>query len=215
MKERLWNPLSIRSAEEREKLQAYGHMLARFNSRINLISRDAAPYIEERHLLHSLALTFNNFKRGSSVVDWGTGGGLPLIPLAICFPEVQFCGVDAVGKKTQAVQTMARRLDLDNVAVWNGRAEAFPHTLHYSVSRATAPLLDLWKWHTRARTLDGAAEGKEEWPFGLLCLKGGDLAEEKRAMQMQFPGVQIKQQPLEPLLGRSYFADKYLLTVTD
>src|SRR5690606_41790758 len=103
----------------------------------------------ERHILHSLSLTFRKFPAGSTVVDWGTGGGLPAVPLAIVFSDVRIHAVDSVRKKVQAVRTMARRLGLENLDTWHGRAEAYPGDADFSVSRATASLSVLWSWHAR------------------------------------------------------------------
>ncbi|MEO0560423.1 MAG: RsmG family class I SAM-dependent methyltransferase [Bacteroidota bacterium] len=95
-----------------EKLNRYAAELARITRRVNLIAPSTIRQIEERHIAHSLTIAQRAFPSGSTVVDWGSGGGLPAIPLAVVFPEVQFVAVDAVGKKTEAIRLFARRLEL-------------------------------------------------------------------------------------------------------
>jgi 16S rRNA (guanine527-N7)-methyltransferase len=208
-----FDPFSLLSDAQCEQLDAYAEQLRRFNPKINLISPDTGPHIRERHLLHSLALTWRRFPPASRIVDWGTGGGLPAIPLAIAFPEVDVFAVDSVGKKVRAVRAMARRLGLDNLFAWNGRAEDWTGTAHYSVSRATAPLADLWRWHRRIVDPDVPSSGDDVWAPGLIGLKGGNLSAEIADLRAEDGGVVIEQHPLRPLLGRDYFADKCIITV--
>ena len=212
----LWNPYERLSTEQRERLIAFERLLLGFNRKINLISRETEAIFEERHALHSLALAWRRFPLGSRVVDWGTGGGLPLIPLAICFPDVMFYGVDAVEKKLNAVHTMARRLGLDNVRTWHGRAEAWPGQADYAVSRATAPLIDLWRWS--ARSLLSAAPRSEStadaWTSELIVLKGGDLTEEIEALEAVHSGLTVTRYPIRPLFERAYFEEKYIVCVS-
>ena len=188
--------------------------MERVNQRVNLVARPAVRADLERHVRHCLALATRPFPDGAVVVDWGTGGGLPAIPLAIAFPSIQMMAVDAVGKKTEAVKLFARRLGIENVDVWNGRAEAYDGPApHLSVSRATAPLASLWAWHTRVRApLDEIPEGG--WPAGLVCLKGGDLGSEMADLARQFPEAVVTHAPLTDLLGEEW-ADKAIVTVTD
>jgi 16S rRNA (guanine527-N7)-methyltransferase len=153
-----------------EQLRAFEALARDFNRKINLYSKESVREFWLRHVQHSLALAIREFPGGARVVDWGTGGGLPGIPLAITFPQVEFVLVDSVRKKTQAVRTMARQLGLQNVDVWNGRADEWGGTSHYNVSRATAPLSDLWAWSQRV--LVPIEAGQREWQGGLLCLKG-------------------------------------------
>ena len=213
MNETPWNPLARLTAAQRDKLDAFRAHLLRVNRRINLVSQDTEAAFEERHLLHSLALTYKAFPAGSAVVDWGTGGGLPAIPLAICYPDVAVHAVDAVGKKVQAVQAMGRRLGLTNLHPWHGRAEDWPGAAAFSVSRATAPLRDLWRWHRRARSGEGIDPENDQWRPGLICLKGGDLRDEIEVLRRAYPGIQIETTLLEPLLGRSYFSEKVIVEV--
>jgi 16S rRNA (guanine527-N7)-methyltransferase len=209
-----WNPFEELTAEQEKQLDAFEEQLLRFNQRLNLISSESERKFRTQHLLHCLTLTARDFPDGCTIVDWGTGGGLPAIPLAICFPEVTVVGVDSVGKKSRAVRTIARRLGLENCFTWNGRAEEWTGEAHYSVSRATAPLADLWRWHGRvAVSLDGAPSD-DEWPTGLLALKGGDLSDEIADLRGADPDVAIERRPLDELLGRNgFFGEKEIVAV--
>lgn len=164
------------SEDQRGKFEAYGEMLRGFNRRINLVSRESEEEILDIHIPHALALMLRNFPVGASIVDWGTGGGLPAIPLAIAAPHVVVHAVDVIEKKILAVRTMARRLGLANLEAWSGDAARWSGSAAYSVSRATAPLAVLWRWHVRVASAADAGPG--EWEPGLICLKGGDLSEE-------------------------------------
>ena len=210
-----WNPLADLSAAQREQLVAFEQQLLRFNRRINLISRQTEAAFAERHVVHSLVLTHRRLPDGSTVVDWGTGGGLPAIPLAICYPDVSVYAVDAVGKKVEAVRAMGRRLGLANLHSWHGRAEDWPGRAHYSVSRATAPLRDLWRWHVRIRHRNAPTLGVNLWRPGLICLKGGDLTDEIEALRRAYPDVQIETTPLQTRFTQPYFAEKVIVEIID
>jgi 16S rRNA (guanine527-N7)-methyltransferase len=197
-----------------DQLHALRDQLLHFNRRINLISREDEAHLWTHHIVHCLALAARPFPAGSVVVDWGTGGGLPALPLAICFPAVEVHAVDAVGKKVRAVRAMGRRLGLDNLHSWHGRAEQWPGQAHYSVSRATAPLATLWRWHRRA-LLDESPPSADTtaWRPGLLCLKGGDLRGEIADLRAVAAALTIIQHPLQPVLQHPFFAEKMLLEV--
>jgi len=209
-----WNPFDGLTDEQRDQLDAFEEQLLRFNRRVNLISSESERHFRTQHLLHCLTLTARDFPAGSTVVDWGTGGGLPAIPLAICFPDVTVVGVDSVGKKSRAVRTMARRLGLDNCFTWNGRAEEWTGEAHYSVSRATAPLATLWRWHRRVAVEWEGSPGDDDWSPGLLVLKGGDLGDEIEALRAEAPNAELRRYALESLLGRNgFFGEKELVSV--
>lgn len=209
-----WDPFAALTDDHRQLLNAYEEMLRRFNDRVNLISSNSERHIQTQHLMHCLTLSFREFPAGSTVVDWGTGGGLPAIPLAIRFPEVTFVGVDSVGKKARAVRTMARRLGLENCYAWAGRAEDWDGEAHYSVSRATAPLDQLWQWHRRVVVDLDTAPAEDEWPQGLLVLKGGDLTDEISALEDVDSDAEVSRGSLQLLLGRNgFFGEKELVEV--
>lgn len=197
-----------------EQLDRYAIELGRMTRRVNLIAPSTLHQIEERHIAHSLTIAQQSFPSGCTVVDWGSGGGLPAVPLAVAFPEVHFVAVDAVGKKTEAIRLFVRRLELANVSVWNGRAEAYEGpSPHYAVSRATAPLADLWGWFAACRQ-PVAETDSGDWAPGLICLKGGDLTDETAVLHDEFPGVTVESHELATLLGKAW-SDKVLLHVTD
>jgi 16S rRNA (guanine527-N7)-methyltransferase len=208
-----WDPIDELSDEQREKISAYESLLERFNRRVNLVSPESAERIRTEHVRHSLSLTRRAFPDGVAIVDWGTGGGLPAIPMAIAFPEVTVYAVDSVGKKVRAVRTFARRLELENVFAWNGRAEDWTGRAHYSISRATAPLADLWSWHTRV--VEPVEEhGTSTWPPGVICLKGGDLTSEIQNLHRTAHSVAVVEEELYPMLGDDHFREKKIVTVT-
>lgn len=208
-----WDPLESLSAHQRAQLDAFGEALARLNKKINLVSRASIPDLATRHLWHSLVLTRRRFLAGQTVVDWGAGGGLPSIPLAIAFPDVSFVAVDAVGKKMQAVRAIAREIGVTNLEAWHGRAEAWPGKTLYSVSRATAPLEKLWGWHQRCTEPASFSPGDDEWHPGLIVLKGGDLQAERDQLLTAYPGLTIRTTPLDALTPIPYFAEKCILEV--
>lgn len=209
----VWDPIAQLSETQRGQLEAFEQLLLRFNRQHNLISGGTERHIREQHTLHALTLTRRRFPDGSAVVDWGTGGGLPALPLAIAFPDVRFYAVDAVRKKIFAVRSMARRLGLENLEAWHGRADRWPGRAHYSVSRATAPLAALWRWHQRIRSDDEPARTAEHWQPGLLCLKGGDLTAERETLLQRDPAAHVEDLDLHDLLGRDFFQQKFLLHV--
>ncbi len=176
--------------QQREKLSAFAKLLQQYNGRLNLVSRRTTDRGFMRHIQECLALAAYRFEKGSSLVDWGTGGGLPAIPLAIAFPEVTVYAVDAVQKKIFAINSFKRQLDLPNLQPWHGRAESFVHRINNSVSRATAPLCTLWGWHERAAIQDRNVRG------ALYCLKGGDLNDELVALRKANSNVQVKIKPV-------------------
>ncbi|WP_103030215.1 16S rRNA (guanine(527)-N(7))-methyltransferase RsmG [Salinibacter altiplanensis] len=207
-----WNPFGAFSAEQREKMEAFEEQLLRFNPRVNLISSETEDAFRTRHLLHCLTLTAREFPDGCTIVDWGTGGGLPAIPLAICHPEATVVGVDSVGKKVRAVRTIARRLGLENCFTWNGRAKEWTGEAHYSVSRATAPLATLWQWHRRVAVDLQAPPREDEWEQGVLTLKGGNLSGEIADLRAMDSDASVARHSLEDLLGRNgFFGEKEIV----
>ena len=208
-----WDPLRQQSSEAMEKFRAYADFLLAWNHRVNLVSRRASADDMWTHVVHCLALTCRSFPNGSTVVDWGTGGGLPAIPLAIAFPKVAFHAVDAVEKKILAVQAMARALDLDNLTAHHARAEVWSAEAQYSVSRATAPLRVLAAWHLGLRRDLATHESGLDWAMGLHCLKGGDLEGEILDCRRAYPQAEISIRSLLDDLGCAGFQQKAIVSV--
>ena len=146
-----------------------------WNSKINVISRKDITNLYEHHVLHSLGIArFMKFADGSHVMDLGTGGGFPGIPLAILFPEVKFHLVDSIGKKVRVATEVATAIGLENVTFRHCRAEEEKQKFDFVVSRAVMPLTDLLKIIRK----NIASEQRNPLPNGLICLKGGELEKE-------------------------------------
>jgi 16S rRNA (guanine527-N7)-methyltransferase len=148
-----------------------------WNDQINVISRADIENLEERHVLHSLAIAkFIQFKPGTQVLDLGTGGGFPGIPLAIMFPEVQFTLADSIGKKIKVVNEVAQALELKNVTAIHARVEELkmPQKFDFVVTRAVATSDKLMSW---AHKLISSKQ-KNAYPNGLIALKGGNIKAE-------------------------------------
>lgn len=171
------------SAQQLAQLQALDELYREWNSRINVISRKDEDTLYERHVLHSLSIAAAfDFPAGMQVLDLGTGGGFPGIPLAIFFPSVNFFLADSIGKKIKVVTAVAEAIGARNVTARHTRAEDIKDTrFDVVVSRAVAPLGQLWKWakpllkKQRVVPIGGASLPV---PHGLICLKGGDLTSE-------------------------------------
>jgi len=194
-----------------------------WNEKINVISRKDIDSLYERHILHSLSIAaVYEFRPGSEIVDLGTGGGFPGIPLAIFFPNVKFHLVDSIAKKLKVVDAIAGATGLENVTTQHIRIEDIKNRkFDYVVSRAVAPLKDLWKWSKpliRSEKLpierpqickDDIPGNEPKFSPGLICLKGGDLAKEIQESNSRPRVVEIKS-----LFDEAFFEDKYILYVT-
>lgn len=146
-----------------------------WNAQINVISRKDEDNFYLHHVLHSLAIAkIINFQAGTRILDIGTGGGFPGIPLAILFPDTQFVLVDSIGKKIKVVNGVAESLGLKNVQGIHERVEKIPGQFNFIVSRAVAPLGDLLFW-TKDKL---SPENNNDLANGWICLKGGDLTDE-------------------------------------
>ena len=173
------------------------------NEAINLVSRPDMENFEERHLLHSLGIAkVVQFPKGSSVLDVGTGGGLPGLPKAILFPEVHFHLVDSIGKKIRAVQFMAAALGLDNVTAEQIRAENLRTKYDFVVSRAVARLATFHPWIAHRFKPQGAPG------TGLYYLKGGDLTEE-----IAESGLKAKVTNLSDFFSEEFYETKKVVFV--
>lgn len=198
--------------EQTKQFAALEELYKDWNSKINVISRKDIDSLYEKHVLHSLSIaTAFEFPAGMEIIDIGTGGGFPGVPLAIYFPEVKFHLVDSISKKLKIIDAVTEAIGLKNVTTQHTRAEEIKNKkFDFAVSRAVAPLKDLLRW---SRPLLKKSEFKVEdgerttvYKSGLICLKGGDLAQE-----IFESGAKPKSIELSNLFEEEYFKEKYLL----
>jgi 16S rRNA (guanine527-N7)-methyltransferase len=199
-----------------QQLTALDAVYREWNEKINVISRKDIDSLYEKHVLHSLSIAAAvDIPAGTQVLDLGTGGGFPGIPLAIFFPEVQFHLVDSIGKKIKVVEAVVEALELKNVTTAHSRAEEIRNRkFDVVVSRAVAPLGDLWRWSKpllkKAQSGKQQAESEEEEVgSGLICLKGGDLS-----LEISESGCAPTLLDIYDLFPLEYFKEKYVVLVT-
>ncbi|WP_167619766.1 16S rRNA (guanine(527)-N(7))-methyltransferase RsmG [Maribellus sediminis] len=189
--------LSEKQIELFGKLQP---MYAEWNAQINVISRKDFAEFYERHVLHSLGIAkFTRFTKGSRILDVGTGGGFPGIPLAIMFPDVQFHLVDSIGKKIKVVKNVAEALGLENITAEQVRAEQLRDKYDFVVSRAVTRLPEFVQWIN----FNISKKQINPLPNGILYLKGGDLKEELKPF-----GKRVYVQDLSAYFNESFFETK-------
>ena len=187
------------TATQREQMAQLEVLYPEWNAKINVISRKDIDNLEVNHILHSLGLVkFVKFTPGTRVMDLGTGGGFPAIPLAIYYPEVTFHLVDRIGKKLRVAQDIAERIGLQNVTFQHGDVKEVKGKFVFVVSRAVMDLGDMVP--LVRRLIDN--EDRNAVPNGLLCLKGGDLTAEV---------ARFKNQVLIDELS-SYFKEEFFKT---
>ena len=191
------------SETQLKQFSALKDLYADWNEKINVISRKDMDNFYEHHVLHSLAIaTQFEFEEGMQVMDLGCGGGFPGIPLAIFFPGTHFHLVDSINKKLKVVNEIAAVLDIKNISTQHTRAEDIKDKkFDVVVSRAVAPLGDLWRW---SKPL--LKKGKN--PNGLICLKGGDLTKE-----IADSNCKPRVWEIEKIFTDPFFKEKYLLQV--
>ncbi|MCB9033040.1 MAG: 16S rRNA (guanine(527)-N(7))-methyltransferase RsmG [Chitinophagales bacterium] len=191
------------SKTKQEQFSALMQLYPFWNEQINVISRKDIEHLYTNHILHSLAIAkFIQFENGSKVLDIGTGGGFPGIPLAILFPEVEFHLTDSIGKKIKVVQAIANEINLDNVIAVQSRSEEYRHQFDFVVSRAVAPMTSLVTW-SNGKFLKRQINSK---PNGIIALKGGDLSEELAALKN---GVELI--PISEYFKEAFFSTKQLV----
>ncbi len=190
------------------QLAALKDLYTEWNEKINVISRKDIDNFYEHHVLHSLAIaTQFNFPGGYHIIDIGTGGGFPGIPLAIFFPEVKFHLADSINKKLKVVNEIANAIGLTNVTIQHTRAEDIKEKkFDVVVSRAVAPLKDLWYWSKPLLKKKPIDQPKKI--TGLICLKGGDLSKE-----ISESGVRPKAWEIEKIFEQEFFKEKFILYV--
>ena len=160
---------------QEQQFTALGELYRDWNAKINVISRKDIDNLYPHHIIHSLAIAkVLNFQPGTTLLDVGTGGGFPGIPLAILFPECQFTLIDSIGKKIRVATEVAQSIGLENVTLRHCRCEEEKGLFDFAVSRAVMPLTDLLKIIRK----NIGTEQRNPLPNGLICLKGGELEKE-------------------------------------
>lgn len=188
------------SEKQKGQYEALGELYRYWNARINLISRKDIDSLYLHHVLHSLGICQTiRFKPSTVIVDAGTGGGFPGIPLAILFPECHFLLVDSTAKKIKVCREIASSLELKNVEAFHSRIEDFSASCHFVVSRAAMSLAMLVRFTRHLFT----KESYNALPNGIIALKGGDLTEELRAFRKE---AQVDS--LASFLKSDYFQEK-------
>ena len=187
------------SSEQIEQFSALGELYKEWNEKINVISRKDIEDLYIKHVLHSLAIAkVMEFKSGSKVLDVGTGGGFPGIPLAILFPDVEFHLVDSIAKKILVVNEVTSALGLKNVKAETQRVEKLKTKYDFVISRAVTQMPKFVNWIKNKFE----KENKNPLPNGILYLKGGDLSEELS----EFPTVIIH--PIPKYFSEDFFETK-------
>lgn len=188
---------------QRQQFAALEPLYTEWNAKINVISRKDIGNLYEHHVLHSLAIAKAiRFRAGSTVLDFGTGGGFPGIPLAIMFPEVKFKLIDGTGKKIKVATEVAAAIGLKNCVAEHLRGEDERGRYDFVVSRAVMPLPDLVKIVRK----NIAKEQRNSMPNGLLCLKGGNIEAETRPFHNIVETTEITN-----WFGEEWFKEKQLI----
>ena len=189
--------------EQQRQLEMLDVLYREWNAKINVISRKDIDNLYEHHVLHSMAIAkIANFRPGTKILDFGTGGGFPGVPLAILFPECQFKLIDGTGKKIRVAQEVCNAIGLKNCQPTHLRGEEEKGKYDFIVSRAVMPLPDLVKIVTK----NVAREHHNALPNGIICLKGGDLQEETRPYRNIVETTEISQ-----FFDEEWFKEKYII----
>ena len=199
------------TAAQTDQFLALDDLYKDWNSKINVISRKDEDSLYTKHILHSLSIAAAfDFQNDMNVLDIGTGGGFPGIPLAIFFPKVNFYLADSIGKKIKVVQAIADAIGLKNVMAQHSRAEDIKNRkFDVVVSRAVAPLKDLWRWG-KPLLIKSRFTSSDELtvPNGLICLKGGDLSQE-----IADSGLRPRIMEVSEIFDLEIFKEKYILYI--
>ncbi|GIV33042.1 MAG: ribosomal RNA small subunit methyltransferase G [Chitinophagales bacterium] len=200
------------TARQKEQMELLQPLYSEWNDKINVISRKDIDNLYTHHVLHSLSIArVIQFKSGTKILDIGTGGGFPGIPLAILFPEARFHLVDSVKKKIMVVEAVTHALELKNVtAEWN-RVENISGSYHFVVSRAVSYLKTLYTWSRNKLSNEHFNDLKN----GLLSLKGGDILDEIEALKLSISDNQpyIQTYAIHDFFKEEYFLDKWIVYV--
>jgi 16S rRNA (guanine527-N7)-methyltransferase len=190
---------------QEDKLGQLGELYAFWNAQINVISRQDVENLYERHVLHSLSIAkVVEFREFANILDVGTGGGFPGIPLAIMFPESEFHLVDSIGKKIKVVEEIAKALELNNVRAQHCRAEQADGDYDFVVTRAVARITPLYGWVKHKISQNHVHPLRN----GVLALKGGDLDEEMAELKRKYRIYELNQ-----FFEESFFETKKIVYV--
>lgn len=199
------------NAVQQKQFGALQALYEEWNAQINVISRKDLESLYERHILHSLAIAkFIQFKKGTRVLDIGTGGGFPGIPLSIMFPESSFTMIDSIAKKIKVAESVSESIGLQNTDFAIGRVEQLKEDFHFITARAVAPAEQLYRWTQHYINL------KEEFNpkiNGYIFLKGGDLKEEFKALKAINKKLYIEEIPLQTWFEEPFFETKKLIYI--
>ncbi|MDJ1480614.1 16S rRNA (guanine(527)-N(7))-methyltransferase RsmG [Cytophagaceae bacterium YF14B1] len=191
--------------KQKEQFALLETLYKEWNEKINVISRKDIDALYEKHILHSLGIAkVITFKSGTDILDVGTGGGFPGIPLAILFPECNFHLVDSIGKKIKVVHEVATGVGLTNVKAEQARAEQLPLTYDFVVSRAVTQMKEFYGWVKHKIN----KHYQHDLRNGILYLKGGDLTEELEAARVKY-----KLYPLTEYFEEEFFETKYVVYI--
>jgi 16S rRNA (guanine527-N7)-methyltransferase len=191
--------------QQKQQFDQLPELYNHWNSQINVISRKDIDQLFERHVLHSLGIAkVMQFQPGERVLDVGTGGGFPGIPLAILFPETEFFLVDSIGKKIKVVQEVAKAIGLKNLKAAHTRAEDVPGKFDFVISRAVTRLKEFYPW------VKDKFRGRKDSKLdsGILYLKGGDLTEE-----IAESGLKVQQFHLKDYFSEEFFDTKQVVYI--
>lgn len=187
-----------------EQFASLSRIYTEWNEKINVISRKDIGNLYLRHVLHSLSIAkFISFRNATKIMDMGTGGGFPGVPLAILFPHCRFHLVDSIAKKLKVVEAVKEQTGLTNLFTFHSRSEEMNFQYDFVVSRAVAPLSDLLKW-TKGKYLP---KNLNPIPNGLICLKGGNVQQEIDPAQPRYSQVV----PIANYFQEDFFADKFIV----
>jgi len=190
------------------KLEELGQLLGEYNQKVNVISRKDIDNVFQHHILHSLTiLKWFDFKPSTSILDLGTGGGLPGLPIAIIKSDCFFHLIDARRKKLEIVEEIVSHLKLKNVKITHTRSEDLQTKYHFVISRAVTNLPNLWQL---SMNLINNKIHLNSYPNGLICLKGGNLQPEIKTLPK---GIYIETNKITSKIKEPYFEDKYVVYV--
>lgn len=191
--------------QQKQQFEQLPELYQFWNEQINVISRKDIDLLYERHVLHSLGIAkIISFLPEENILDVGTGGGFPGIPLAILFPETQFHLVDSIGKKIKVVKEVSQALNLDNVKATHARAEELTEKVDFVVSRAVTQLKDFYPWIKNSFN----KTSKNKLKNGILYLKGGDLDQE-----IKESGLKVQQFALSDFFEEAFFETKKVVYI--